>query len=64
MREFFEFGFEQVQAKAITIKENNFIADAKEFEKGGKFERFANYTRERFENDRSEAYPRQCSNKR
>ena len=44
------FGFEQVQAKSI-IKECNFIANAKEFEKGGKFERFADYTRERFENE-------------
>ena len=50
MREFFEFGFEQVKAVSATTKENNFIADAKEFEKGGKFERFADYTRERFEN--------------
>lgn len=50
MREFFEFGFEQVQAKSI-IKECNFIADAKDFAKGGKFERFADYTRERFENE-------------
>ena len=31
MREFFEFGFEQVQAKSF-IKECNFIANAKEFE--------------------------------
>lgn len=50
MREFFVFGFEQVQAKSI-IKECNFIANAKEFEKGGKLERFADYTRERFENE-------------
>lgn len=50
MREFFEFGFEQVQAKSI-IQECNFIADAKEFAKCGKFERFADYTRERFENE-------------
>lgn len=50
MREFFEFGFEQVQTKSL-IKECNFIADAKEFYKDGKFERFADYTRERFENE-------------
>ena len=51
IEKFFEMGFEEIEAVDLEPRTNKYLYHKEDFAEGGKMERFAKYTRERFERE-------------